>query len=294
MSNYVECQSGDKGLLNTGTKEECFLGVTTKYAVSPDVNFAFDSLEDIKDLDQWNTAIAEKEIYPLSDAEEYAIADTEDTFFEGLRKQYKTANGKKIRTFRTIVGLCTYRALRRFNDKTVRVFEFTEDAGIKAVRDADGKFKGQKVTIQVGKLQDTISGTPQSAIVTVTYTDENEYIENGANLRLEGWGDQDLFGIFDVNLVQVSASATSIKFKVLAGCGTGHEPVTSLIAANVVVKDGAGATQTVSFVTPDNDGVYEVTGTDFANGFTVELDGVVTVGGTSYEAVEPLVVSGIS
>src|SRR5690606_21740785 len=134
------------------------------------------------------------------EVEEYAIADTEDTFFEGLRKQYKTADGKKIRTFRSVIGLCSYAALKSHSNKLGRVFEFTEDPGIKAVQH-ENKFKGQKATLNVGKLQDTIAATPQSTVVTVNYTDEPEYTNNGVNVRLDGWGDQDIFGIFDVNLV---------------------------------------------------------------------------------------------
>src|SRR5690606_6316287 len=135
-------------------------------------------------------------------------ADTEAQFYEGFRRQYKTADGRKVRTGRSIVGLCTYAALKSHSETPGRIFEFTEDPGIKAVQD-DDKFKGQKATLQVGKLQDTIAGTPQSTIITINYSDEDEYTYDGVNVHLDGWGDQDIFGIFDVFLKQVSASATS-------------------------------------------------------------------------------------
>jgi|SRR5690554_1490486 len=289
MSVIVECNSNETGALNTGAKEQCYLGVTTKYAFSPDPNYGFESLEDLKDKDAWDTAIANKDIYPLYEAEEYANANTDPAFYEGLRKQYKTADGKKIRTFRSVIGLCSYRALLSHSGKPGRVFEFTEDPGIKAVQH-DNKFKGQKATLDVGDLEDTVSGTPQSTVVTVNYTDKKEYTNNGVNVRLNDWGDQDIFGIFDVNLVQVSASATSIKFKAIAGCAGGNENVKSLLENDVVLRDITGEIQNTSFVPADTDGVYEITGEDFANGFKLSLVGVVTKTNVSYESPEPLTI----
>lgn len=289
MSTIVECNVNENGPLNTGAKEQCYLGVTTKYAFCPDPSWGFEALEDLKDKEKWEKAIAEKKIYPLYEAEEYAVADTEDQFFEGLRKQYKTADGKKIRTFRSVIGLCSYKALKSHSDKAGRVFEFTEDPGIKAVQ-SDSKFKGQKATLSVGKLQDTIAGTPQSTVITVNYTDEREYINNGVNVRLDGWGDQDVFGIFDVNLVQVSASATSIKFKAIAGCAGGNEVLKSLLTDEVVLKDASGAVQDTSFVAADSEGIYELTGTAFASGFKLSLKDVVSKVGMAYESPEPLII----
>lgn len=285
----VECNTNENGPMNTGAKEQCILGVTTKYAFCPDPSFGFESLEFLKDKEKWDAAIAEKKIYPLYEVEEYANADTEDTFFEGFRRQYKTADGKKIRTFRSIISLCSYKALKSHSDKAGRVFEFTEDPGIKAVQH-DTKFKGQKATLSVGKLQDTIAGTPQSTVVTVNYTDDKEYTNNGVNVRLDGWGDQDVFGIFDVNLVQVSASATSIKFKAIAGCAGGSETLKGLTTDDVILKDTTGEVQDISFVAPDSNGVYEITGTAFANGFKLSLDGVVSIIDMAYESPEPLTI----
>lgn len=289
MGIIVECENNENGPLNTGAKEQCFLGVTTKYAWSPNLDFGFEDKAALKSKEAWDNAIANKDIYPLYEVEEYAIADTEDTFYEGFRKQYKTADGKKVRTFRTIIGLCSYKALKSHSGKPGRVFELTEDPGIKAVQH-DGKIKGQKATLQVGKLQDTIAGTPQSAVVTVNYTDEKEYTNNGVNVRLDEWGDQDIFGIFDVVLEQVSANATSIRFKAIAGCAGGNENLKSLLEEDIVVKDAAGVVQDVTFIPADPDSVYEVTGTGFANGFTVSLLNVVKKSGMAYESPEPLIV----
>lgn len=290
MGTHVECKD-QEGLVNTGADDQCYLGLTTKFAVAPDMDFGFDTLENLKDKEEWIDAISEKQIYPLYEAEELALANTEPTFYEGRRRNYKTTDAKPITTFRSVLSLCSYRALKRFDGKAVRVYELTEDRGVRAVN-VDDKFKGQKAILQIGLLEDPVADGVQSAIVTVNYTDKNEYYENGVNAFLDGWGDQDINGIFDVNLVLVSASATSIKFKTLSNCGS--KPIRLFESGDVVVKNTTGVTQVTSFVAPDADGIYEVTGTDFANNFTVELNGVVTKGGYSYEAVQPLLVTGIS
>lgn len=287
MSIIVECGKSNTGPKNTGAKEQCYLGVTTKYAFSPDPEFGFAKLEDLKTKEKWDEAIAQKKIYPLYEVEEYTNADTEDGFYDGFRRQIKTSSGNKIRTFRTIIGLCSYAALKSHSGKSGRVFEFTEDPGIKAVQSND-LFKGQKATLEVGKLQDSVAGTPQSTVVSVNYTDEKEYTYNGVNVRLDGWGDQDVFGIFDVNFQIVSASSTSIKFKVGTGCSGGDDFITSLGTDDIILRDTNGAIADTSFVAADGDGVYELTGTAFASNFTLATNGVVTVAGMSYESPEPL------
>ena len=44
----------------------------------------------------------------------------------------------------------------------------------------------------------------------------------------------------------------------------------------------------MSFVAPNSDGVYEITGTGFESDFMLSLNCVVTQGATMYETPEPL------
>lgn len=291
MGVYQECNNKNVKPKNTGAKEQCLVGITTKYAFAPDKTFEFETVADAKNITKWNEAIAAKNIIPLYDVEEYAIADTEATYFEGLNTRYQTAPAKKVRTFRSILGLCSYAALYSYNNKEGRVFEFTQDGAIKAVSTSTDGITGQKARIEVGELLDAVSGTPQSAVVTVNYTDPEEYKVNGAQLRPENWNGSDIYGIFDIDLVQVSASSTSIKFKAIAGCAGGDELIETFESGNVEVRNTSGSLVTATFVDADEDGVYEVTGTAFATGFKVSLTGVVTVGDTSYESPEPLVIT---
>lgn len=282
---YVECGSKKTGFRNTGAKKQCILKKTVRYAVAVK-GFAFDSVDDAKDKSKWEAAIAAKKLFPLYDAEEYAVADTEAAYWQGINTRLETEPANKIRTFRSILGLCSYNALKSFDDEELQAFEFTTDPGVKAVLTADGKVKGQTVTLNVGRLQDATAELPQNAVVTVNYKDFNEREDNGADLRPD-WSYLELFGIFDAFVDIISASATEIQFTVSSGCGAGDDPITDLLAADVEVRDTAGSLETVSFVPADADGIYTVTGTGFANGFTVGLKATVTKDDMSYETPEP-------
>lgn len=287
MGVYVECKGSSQKNGNTGAKEQCLEGLFILPALHVP-GFSFDSFADAKDIEKWKTAIAAKKIIPLYSVEELASANTEDTVFEGRTQQYVTALGKKISTFSSFLGLCSHGALKAYNKKDMGLFEFTEDGAIKGVVTADGKVKGQDVVLNVGKRLDATADRPPSTPVTVNYKDHNQFEDNGAILRPEEWGASDIQGIFDVSLKQVSASATVIKFTASTGCAGGDDLVTSLVTANVVVKDLAGAVVTASFVTADADGVYTLTGTGFATGYTVSLNGVISQPEIIMESPTPL------
>lgn len=287
MAVYVECKGSNGKSKNTGATEQCLEGLFTKPAVGIP-GFSFESVEDAKDKSKWDAAVAAKKIFPLYDVEELASANTEDTVFEGRTRQYITSQGKKVSTFTSFLGLCSHSALKSFHKKDMQLFEFTEDGAIKGVINADGTVKGQDVVLNVGKRLDATADRPPSTPVTINYKDYNQFEDNGTVLRPESWGAGDLFGIFDVHLRQVSASATQIRLTTSTGCAGGDDLVTSFTLANITVRDLAGAVVTVTLVPADADGVYTLTGTNFATGFTVSLTGVVSQVGIAYESPEPL------
>lgn len=285
MSIYVEC-TGSKGKKNTGAKEQCIEGIMIRPALAVP-GFQFDTIADAKDLAKWNEAVAAKQLFPLYDVEELTTANTEDTFFEGRSKQYKTATGKKITTFTSILGLCSHSALKSFSGSEMKLFEFTEDGAIKGVNTLTGGVTGQSVTLNVAKRLDATADRPPSTLVTINYSDYNEFEDDGVIIRPD-WRASELFGIFDATLAQVSASSTVIKLTVGIGCGGSDEMLETLVLANFIVRNLSGVIQTVTFTAADSDGVYTLTGTGFATGYTVELNGVVTQTGLSYESPEKL------
>jgi hypothetical protein len=289
MSIIVECAKDGVSNKNTGANEQCLEGVVVRHTLATnDQEFA--TVASAKTLADWKTDINAKKLIPLYEIEELAVGDTEDTFFEGNSK-YKTKNGKKIRTFNCFIGLCSHNALKSYNGKKLRVYEHTDAQEIKGTTPDGTKVKGQLVTITVGKRIDAMPDKPAHTPVTLEYADYNEFEDSGVILK-PTWSQIELNGIFDVTLALVSASATSIKFTVDAGCA--GDVVSSLETANITLKTALGVAVTHSFVAADANGVYELTGTGFVNGLVVDLNGVVAQTEASYESTAALTVSGIA
>lgn len=286
MSVIVECHKEGQSNKNTGANEQCLEGVVIRHALATDEQ-EFATLAAAKTLATWKADIDLKKIIPLFEIEELAVADTEDTFFEGNSK-YKTKNGKKIRTFNCFLGLCSHDALTSYNGKKMRIYEFTDAQEIKGTTPDGVKVKGQLVTITVGKRIDAMPDKPAHTPVTLEYADYKEFENNGV-IAKPTWSHIEIQGIFDVNINLVSASATSIKFTVDAGCA--GDVVTSLETADVTLKTALGVAVTHSFVAADPNGVYELTGTGFVSGLVLNLNGIVSQTEATYESVKALTVT---
>jgi hypothetical protein len=279
MSIIVEFNVTGESNKNTGASDQFREGVVIRHALATDEQ-EFATVEAAKTLANWKADVDLKKIIPLFEIEELAVGDTEDTYFEGNSK-YKTKNGKKIRTFNCMIGVNSHAALASYSGKTMRIYEFTDAQEVKGVSPDGVKVKGQLVTIEVGKRIDAMPDKPAYTPVTLTYSDYKDFEKNAAIIK-PTWSHIELNGIFDVKLVVVSSSATSVKFKALAGDAL--DPVTSLETADVTFKTALGAAVTKSFVAADANGVYELTGTGFVTGNVVDLNGVVTQTEATYES----------
>ena len=80
----------------------------------------------------------------------------------------------------------------------------------------------------------------------------------------------------------VSASTTSVKFTVDAGCA--GDQVTSLEDADISFKTALGVNVTHTFIAADHNGIYELTGTGFVTGNKLDLNGIVSQTEATYES----------
>lgn len=289
MKIVVECAKDGVSNKNTGAKEQCLEGVTVRHALATDEQ-EFATFADFKTLATWKADRDLKKIIPLYTFGALANAYTEDTFYEADKK-YLTKEGKKIITFEAHLGFCSYGALKSYNGKKLRVYEFTDQQEIIGYSPDGVKVKGQSVLVSVGKRINAVGDKPPYAVVTLEYEDHNQ-LENGAQVAKPSWSHVELDGIFDVSISLVSASSTSIKFTVDGGCA-GDDKITSLLDANVTLKDPSGTPITHTFVVADANGVYTLTGTGFVDGLLIDLNGVVSQTEASYESTEATAVTGI-
>ena len=285
MAIIVECTREGVKNKNTGANEQCIESVTVRHALATE-DQAFATFADFKDLAKWKADRDLKKIIPLFQIEEIASANTEDTFY-GVNTQYRTDTGSKITTFQVILGLCSHAALKSYDGKIMRVYEFTKAQEILGVNTEGAKIKGQKVKITVGMRVAAMPDKPAYTPVTLDYLDANEFELNGVVAK-PTWSNLELNGIFDAEIVIVSATATNVTFKVDGGCA--GDAVNSLEDANLTFTKPDGTPIVHTFVAADANGNYQFIGTGFATGDLVGTNGVVTQPEASYEGVDKVAI----
>lgn len=284
---YLEICGSSKTAKNTGFKEQC-LETKLNIPVISD-GFEFPSIESFKTVADWKAAIKAKSIVPLFPVYELTDASTEDTKFESGNFSKITEKGIEKISFECYLSICAYDALKSYENsgKYGELFEFNEGADYSGILAADGvSVKGRKITsLEVTRIRATKEKVPYVK-GTITFEDKDDILD--AVIVKSDLDESDLEGIFDVDLTQVSASATEIKFKAFAGCSGSSSLIESFVDAEVEVRDVSGAIHTASFVEADKDGIYTLTGTGFLSGFTVSLVGVVEQTSIMYESPTPL------
>lgn len=288
MSTHIEiCGGGEVSPKNTGFKEQCIESKLNIPIISD--GFQFPTVAAFKTVADWKAAIQAKNLVPLFPVYELADASTEDTKFESGSFSKVTAKGVEKITFECYLSVCAYAALKSYENsgKYAELFEYNEDGDYSGVFASDNtKVKGRKITsIKVTRIRATKDKVPYVK-GEITFADKDDVLN--AVIVKSDLAETDLEGIFDVQLTQVSATATVIKVKASAGCSGGGSLITSLVDGDLVVKNAAGAIQSVAFTAPDADGVYTLTGTGFVTGHTVSLDGVVAQTTIMYESPEVL------
>lgn len=282
--SYIDiCSSAQNPQLNTGFKDNCIESKLILPVVSN--GFEFTNIEDFRTVASWRAAIASKALVPLFPVYELADASTEDTLFESGNFSRVTQKGTEIITFECYLSIAAYAALKSYEELGAygELFEFNEEGDYSGVFASDKvKVRGRKITsMEVTRIRATKDKVPYVR-GRIVFADKDDVLSTV--LVKSDLEEGNLEGIFDLDLEQVSASATSIKVKVR----NGNTLVSSLADGDLVVKDAAGVAQAISFVAPGVDNVYELTGTGFATGFTVEVNGVITQSTIIYEGSEPL------
>lgn len=283
---HVEiCSTEQTAQKNTGFKDNC---LESKLHIPVLSNgHVFPTVADFKTTQSWRDAIASKALVPLFPVYEVADASTEDTLFQSGSFSKVTQKGAEIVTFECYISAAAYAALKSYEGGDYReIFEYNEEGDYSGVFAIDNTgVRGRKISsIEVTRIRATNDKVPYVS-GRITYADKNDVL--GAVIVKSDLQDDHLVGIFDVALEQVSATASEIKFKAKAG----NSLVTSLVSDDLVVKDASGVAQTTSFVAADANGVYTITGTAFAAGYTVEGVGVIVQATAMYEVVEPLAVT---
>lgn len=276
-----------KVLKNTGVSEQKYESAVKTYVLAKE-GFSFASADAIKDIANWNTAKANKDIVPLYEVDLAPEANSvEPTIANKRFRDVKTKDGVKGVTYTHELSPESHSAIESFDQNTVytRVFRVTSENEVLCESQADGTVKGEPLSsLIVGNREDATDENPPQTKVMLKFK------KYDMSIVKPSFDASEFEGIYDVVLALSSASATSIKFSAKSW----GEDVTNLASSNVVLKDTGGSVHASSFVAYDSDtGLYELTGTAFANDFTLDIDGVQVVGTVYYESTGAITLSGI-
>ncbi|CAM1370309.1 conserved hypothetical protein [Tenacibaculum litopenaei] len=284
MGTYINLYEKDKKKYkNTGFKRQA---LESKLRIPVLSNgFAFASVADFENRDKFREAIGAKSLVPLFEVHELADASTEDKKFESGSFSKVIENGVEKITFECYISIPAFNALQSYEESEYNeLFEYNQDGDYSGVYDTDGvKVRGRKITsINVTRLRATKEKVPyvKGEIVFDSKTDVERAVVTKSNLTKE-----DLEGIFDVELKQIHASATSIVFKAYSEGAL----VKDLDTKKIFLNNTSGKNLRPNGITfePSN-GTYEIKGTGFASGFTVGMLGVDIKPNIMFEVVDLL------
>ena len=254
--------------------------------------FAFDNVQAFENKQQWKDAIKAKKIVPLYDVYELADASTEDTKFESGNFSKITEKGVEKITFECFLNHYAYQALKSYEESSYKeVFEFNKDADYSGIKDADDvRVRGRKVKSISFTRKRATKDKPAHITGEIVYEDKDDTLINDVVITRSDLIKDDLDGIYDINLIQSSATSTVIKVKATSGC-CGDTYVDALGANDFIIKDASGSVQSVTFEEANFDNEYTFIGSGFTSGFTVEINGVVVQPDVFYEGVQPLTIT---
>lgn len=279
MSNVKFHEVGSAGVTpkNIGGSKQVFEAPTKKIALAKE-GFSFQDLAASKSESNWDNAIISKDIVfipELNDAPE--VANIDPVYKEGRYSKPKLKDGQEGINYKTQASIKTYEALKSYEDSEYsRFFQISEDGEVSCDVQADGSIKGRELSsLTVGSRVGSTDEDTGFCMLNVIFE------EDTFSLIRPSFDVLEKESVYPVQFVQTSASATEIKGKIV-DLGTGLN-VTSLASGDLLVKDGA-STHAATFTAADSEGVYTLTGTDFASGFTVATNGVVSQAGVNYES----------
>lgn len=288
MINEV-CSTDATSIKNIGSKKQCLESpVKTPFVAKS--TFAFATLADFRNKTKWLEAIEAKNIIPLPNVEGITTSNTDPVRRTGRFTDYTLKDGVRGTTYRFDIAVCTYEALITYeNSDYTRVFRATTKDEVTCDVQDDGSVKGENLSsLLVGLRSDATDDDVPFVNVDLKY--ESKVFD----ILKPGFAVTELEGINDITVEITSAAAGEIKFKTIDKCSNATK--TNFVGGDIVVLDAAGDAFAVSFVAADANGDYTITPSvgNFANDFTIDLDGVIQQADMFYESTGPATVTGIA
>ena len=267
--NAITCMTG---LRNTGSCScKQILGATLK-AFYTTADFEFATKTSAQTAAVWTTAIQNKYVYPLP-----MVLDVEDNSTEaGI---YTGSLGRKIKASNSIWGekllfdvtAFEYTRLFSFNGAKGRLLLVDVNGNVYGTSSDGTKIKGFEIaSLEVHPYTvATGQGEIRRSAIAFELADYSEYT-SGIVIFAADFVDE-LTGLVDVTITSASWTTGGCTFTVTRDCdGSG---VTGLVAADLVLVDDAGGSETITSIAPVAGvaGSYTLVATLGADGYVLNL-----------------------
>jgi len=251
------------------------LGRTIKIVLTkPDFQFATQSEAETES--NWQDAIDQEEVFPMP-----FVYENEDVSGEAVYQDFaggdslKVRDGNQAEKLKLHLSVADMRKLQSYKNKSWRMFIIDENGNILGTSPDSTVFKGfELTTFEVEKMNVTIGDVKRMVPIYYKFREINEWLKFGIALRpldlsSDAFDPRDFDGLTDVELTINSQTSSKIIVNAeayLKGVALpGFDEVTDW-----VLLDSSGDAQTITTVTDNSDGTYDLEGTGLVTG-TLDL-----------------------
>jgi hypothetical protein len=205
------------------------------------------------------------------------IYENEDTTEEEVNQDFPGGDSLNVRQGRyaskdkLYLSVSDMKKMASFNDKEWRIIKIDANGNILGTSSDDIVFKGFELTMfKVGKMNQTIGDVKRLVPISYKEREPDEWTDRAVvlqPLKLDSspWDPRDLDGLTDIELTVNTATATNIN--VTATAYLKGVPISGFDAVGDWILTAA---QTITDVTDNNDGTYDLTGVGLVTG-TLDL-----------------------
>ncbi len=165
-------------------------------------------------------------------------------------------------------NICIHKALYSHKAYSGRVIFIDHEGQLFGTQLSNGDFAGHRINMFFPEMMTLNDGSVATKSPFVVSLRSNLDIDkNGSLIDFEGL-DSEIYRLIDTGIEVQNALGTKVTVRVYAECDdTGIE---GLVSADFILRNGAGAAQTISSINELGDGVYELNGTGLVDG-TISL-----------------------
>lgn len=267
------------------------LGRIIKMVLTP-TDFTFSTQSEAETETNWQDAIeaVSSRIYPLP-----FVWENEDQSEDAVYQDFTSGSSLKVRDGRYAERMQLYISvadmvkLASFKNKSWRAFEVDENGNILGTSPDGTIFKGFEVDVfDVEKMMRTAGDANRMVPIYVKYREPSEWTDYGVALQplelsTDAWDPRDLDALTDVELSVVSSTTAKVVVKAEAYLkGVLIEGLSA--TSDWEITDDAGDAVSVSAVTDNGDGTYDISATLTAGTYNVDLADPATLGIDGYES----------